>query len=165
MASELCQNIWFPGCSHKKQFVHFHRATRDSKSGVDHMFFCRYGVQVTSKCVWKRWRWSLCWYFTKLTKYIWLKFEFPHEYGQHWNCKSFRGPVQNISIFVSIARPHRRKSIHQYANVLKTHVFLRVPCGIHAYLGAKPRHTNKTVATHTQKQWKHACVLRVPCRI
>jgi len=63
----------------------------------------------------------------------------------------FEGPLQNISILVSKARPHRQKSIPQYAKVLETHVFLKVTCRIYAYLGAKPRRTNKTVATNTNK--------------
>jgi len=77
----------------------------------------------------------------------------------------FEGPMQNISVFVSKARPHRRKSRHQYAKVPKTNMFLRAPCRIYAYLGAKSRPTNKTVATNTQKYRKRPCVLRAPCRI
>ena len=141
-------------------------ATRDSKSAVNHVFLLPiWGTSDFNMCV-KALEVEFALIFHQTSKHTHdLSLNSPMNMDTIETANLFEGPMQNISIFMSKARPHRRKSMHQYAQVLKTNAFLRVPYRIYAYLGAKPRPTNKTVATNTQKSRKHACILRAPCRI
>jgi len=127
------------------------RATRDSKSAINQVCLSIWGTSDFKMCVKTlEVEFALIFHQTNKNTYD-LSLNSPMNMDSIVTANLFEGPMQNISIFVSKARPHRRKSIHQYAKIQKTRVFSSVPCRIYTYLGAKPRPTNKTVATNTNK--------------
>ena len=88
--------------------MHIHRATRDFKGDVKHVFFCPiWGTSDFKMCVKTlEVEFALIFHQTNKNTYD-LSLNSPMNMDSIVTANLFEGPTQNISIFVSKARPHR----------------------------------------------------------